>query len=203
MAEELDHYLERHPLQASTVSATGIGSLWLELMNYITQSQIRGFGLAFAAIATMMCLLFRSIRIGLLTMLPNLLPAALILGVMGWLQIPLDYVKLLIAPVAIGISVDDTIHHVTRYRHEFLRSGDYREALFASMTDVGRALFITSAALVLGFLVFLFSVMDSQTTFGVLLASTIVVALAADFFLMPALVMTFKPFGPEQPRAHQ
>jgi len=198
MAEELDGYLERHPLQRATTSATGMGSLWLELMHYITQSQIRGFGLAFVAIAAMMCLLFRSFETGILSMVPKLLPVMLILGVMGWLEIPLDYVKLLIAPVAIGISVDDTIHHVTRFRLEFQRCGEYREALRLSMTDVGRALFITSAALVLGFLTFLFSVMDSQTTFGALLASTIVVALLADFFLMPALMMTFRAFGPER-----
>ena len=66
------------------------------------------------------------------------------------------------------------------------------------MNDVGRALFITSTVLVCGFLVFLLSVMDSQASFGVLLAITILVALVADFLLMPALVMTFEPFGPER-----
>jgi predicted RND superfamily exporter protein len=119
---------------------------------------------------------------------------------MGWIDLPLDYVRLLIATVAIGISVDDTIHHMTRYIHEFQQTGSYRRALHASMQDVGRALFITSAALVVGFLVFTLSVMDSLANFGLLLASTITLALVADFFLMPALVMTFEPFG--TPRAH-
>ena len=99
------------------------------------------------------------------------------------------------APVAIGISVDFTIHLVTRYRHEFLEHGDYESALGASMVDVGRALFITALVLVAGFLVFTFSIMDAQVSFGLLLAAVIVVALLANFFLMPALVMTFKPFG--------
>jgi len=99
--------------------------------------------------------------------------------------------------VAIGIAVDDTIHLVSRFYHEFEQSGSYEEALRASMEDVGRALFITSVALVLGFLVLTFSVMASSVTFGVLLSLTIVVALVADFLLMPALVLTFKPFGPE------
>jgi predicted RND superfamily exporter protein len=129
-------------------------------------------------------------------MIPNLSPVVLTLGVMGWLGIPLDYNKLLIAAVAIGISVDDTIHHVTRYIHEFHERRDYEQALYASMRDVGRALLITSAVLVVGFLVLLFSVMDSQAAFGVLLATTIGVALIADFFLMPALVMTLELFGP-------
>ncbi len=109
-----------------------------------------------------------------------------------------NYTTLLVAPVALGISVDDTMHLVTRYRHEFLRCGSYAEALRASMRDVGRALFITSVVLVAGFLCSVFSVLDSQAHFGVLLAVTIVVALVANFLLMPALILTFKPFGPER-----
>ncbi|MHC4343015.1 MAG: MMPL family transporter [Planctomycetota bacterium] len=115
---------------------------------------------------------------------------------MGWLDVPLDYVRLLIASVAIGISVDDTIHHVTRFRREFQRSGCYEQALRESMTDVGRALVITSVVLVAGFLVFRLSGLDTMVVFGTLLATTIAVALVADFLLMPALVLTFQPFGP-------
>ncbi len=198
VAGRLDSYLASHPVQASTVHVTGMGAMWLELMGYITESQIRGFLLAFTAIALMMCLLFSSIKIGLLSMIPSLSPVILTLGGMGWLDIPLDYTRLLIGTVAIGIAVDDTIHLVTRYRHEFLRCRDYEQALHDAMQDVGRALFITSVVLVMGFLVFLFSVMDSQASFGMLLAGTIIVALVANFFLMPALVMTFEPFGPER-----
>jgi len=195
MEQDLGSYLEAEPLGASKVSYTGIGALWLQLMDYITQSQIRGFLLAFAAIAAMMCLLFRSLRIGLLSMLPNLAPVILGLGIMGWLDLPLDYQRLLMAPVAIGISVDFTIHLVTRYRHEQLERGNYESALGASMEDVGRALLITALVLVAGFLVFTFSIMDAQVSFGLLLATVLVVALAANFFLMPALILTFQPFG--------
>jgi predicted RND superfamily exporter protein len=197
MKEELDSYLQSEPLRASTSSVTGIGALWLQLVDYITESQIRGFLIAFAAIASMMCLLFRSVKLGLLAMIPNVSPVVLTLGMMGWLGVHLDYIRLLIAPVAIGIAVDDTIHLVTRYRHEFQSCRDYRRALLASMTSVGRALLVTSVVLVLGFLVFRFSVMDSQASFGLLLAVTIAVALVANFFLMPALILTFRPFGPE------
>ena len=130
-------------------------------------------------------------------MLPNLSPVVLTLGVMGWAGIELDYSKVAIAAVAMGIAVDDTIHLVSRFRHEFRRLGSYQEALFAAMQDVGRALLITSVALVLGFLVLVFSSLDSQATYGILLATTIVTALIADFLLMPALMLTFHPFGPE------
>jgi predicted RND superfamily exporter protein len=89
---------------------------------------------------------------------------------------------------------------VTRYRYEFARSGSYEQALRDSLTDVGRALIITSIVLVAGFSVFTFSVMDSMVAFGLLLSTTIVLALVADFLLMPVLLMVFRPFGPERPR---
>ena len=98
---------------------------------------------------------------------------------------------------AIGISVDDTIHHVTRFRLEFRRCRSSERALYASMVEVGRALFITSVVLLMGFLVFQFSALDTLLIFGALLATTIGVALVADFLLMPALALTWKPFGPE------
>jgi hypothetical protein len=203
LVESIDAMLAETPPEASTVEMTGIGALWLKLMDYIVSSQIQGFSIAFLTIGLMMIFIFRSVKTGMISMIPNLAPVLLTLGAMGWAGVLLDYNKVTIAAVAIGIAVDDTIHMISRYRHEFLRCGDYREALVATMQDVGRALFITSVALVLGFLVFVFSVMASKAMFGILLATSIVVALIADFLLMPALVLTFKPFGPEGVRARQ
>jgi predicted RND superfamily exporter protein len=197
----IDDALAAEPLQASTMSMTGIGALWLKLLDYIVSSQVQGFMLAFCVIAVIMVLTFRSLSIGLISMVPNLAPVVITLGVMGWLDIPLDYNKISIAAVAIGIAVDDTIHLMSRYWHEFKVHGDYAEALKASMQDVGRALLITSVALVSGFLVFTLSVMHSQAIYGILLATTIVIALVADFLLMPALVLTFKSFGQEREKA--
>ncbi len=197
----IDAELTRAPLQATEVSLTGIGALWLALMDYIVSSQIQGFLLAFVVIAAMMIWIFRSFSLGILSMVPNLAPVAVVLGAMGALGIFLDYSKISIASVAIGIAVDDTIHLVSRYRHEFLCCPDYEQALHAALTDVGRAMFITSLALVCGFLVFTLSVLDAQLMYGVLLAATIAIALVADFLLMPALVLTFHPFGPGGERA--
>ncbi len=197
LVARIDAALEGSPLEASSVELTGIGALWLKLMDYIVSSQILGFTLAFVVIAAMMVAIFRSLSTGLISMVPNLSPVLLALGVMGWSGVFLDYSKITIAAVAIGIAVDDTIHLVSRYRYEFGLCGDYVEALRRALVDVGRALLITSAALVCGFLVLVLSVLDSQATYGILLATTIVSALIADFLLMPALVLTFHPFGPE------
>jgi len=200
LTERIDTSLVESPLDASEVSLTGIGALWLKLLEYIVSSQIQGFLLAFATIAVLMVTIFRSVQTGLISMLPNLAPVVLTVGAMGWLGIPLDYNKISIAGIAMGIAVDDTIHLISRYRYEFFRLGSYTLALEAALSDVGRALFITSVALVAGFLVFLSSVMASQATFGILLATTIVTALVADFLMMPALVLIFQPFGPEPER---
>jgi predicted RND superfamily exporter protein len=197
LVDSLRNELEARPLGASTSWITGIGALWVKLLDYIVSSQIQGFTLAFSVIALVMCALFRSIRAGLVAMVPNLSPVFLTLGVMGWLGIPLDYNKVSIAAVAMGIAVDDTIHLMSRVRYEFHRLGNYREAIDEALGDVGRAVLITSIALVLGFLVLTLSILDSQAVRGVLLATTIVAALVADFFLLPALILTFKPFGRE------
>jgi predicted RND superfamily exporter protein len=196
---ELAKYLQENPVLAAEVSATGIGALWEQLTDYITVSQIRSFLLAFSVIAALMCLVFRSIKTGMLSMAPNLSPVLVTLGAMGWLGIPINYTTMLVAPVAIGIAVDDTMHLLARYQLEFRRLGSYREGLVASMKDVGRALVITSVALVLGFLVMLDASMTSQVNTGLLLAATILLALVANFLLLPALILTFRPFGNEAP----
>ena len=197
LADRLAADLEAQPLEASEVSLTGIGALWLVLMDYIMSSNIQGFSIAFSVITIMMIAIFRSFRIGLISMIPNLAPVLLAMGAMGWFDITLDYNKVSIAAIALGISVDDTIHLMSRFHHEFGVHRDYRKALRAALSDVGRALIITSVALVLGFLVLMFSELRSQGLYGVLLSSALVTALIADFFFMPALVLWLKPFGPE------
>lgn len=197
----LDEAIAAKPIEGATISLTGIGALWLELLDYMVQSQIQSFLYAFVLIGLMMCFIFRSLKTGLISMVPNVWPVLLTLGAMGWLGIPLDYNKIMIATVALGIAVDDTIHFVSRYHHEFQQSGSYSEALTAAMNDVGRAVFITSLILVMGFLVNTLSVLDALAKSGILLATTIATALVADLFFTPALVLTLKPFGPESQRA--
>jgi len=195
--DRMDEYLASHPVQGAEVTLTGVGKLWIQLTDYITTSQIRGLALASVIITVMMCFVFRSVKIGVISMLPNISPVFFTLGYMGYADIDLDYTKLLIATIAVGIVVDDTIHFVTRFHHEFDRSGHYATSLSRAFESVGRAMIITTLVLVLGFLVFSFSLLDSMKMFGVLIALTVTIALVADFFLMPALILRFRLFGPE------
>ncbi|MBW2713058.1 MAG: MMPL family transporter [Deltaproteobacteria bacterium] len=201
LADNIDAYLDEEPLQSSEVQITGVGALWLKFASYITTSQIQGMLLAFCIIAAMLCFIFRSVKMGLLSMIPNLSPVFFTLGYMGWAGIDLDYTRLLIAPLAIGIAVDDTIHLVTRYHMEFRRCGDYAKALEDCLLNVGRALIGTTVILVMGFIMNVFHGMETQVVFGKLIAWTIFSALIADFFLMPALILLLKPFGPEKAAA--
>jgi predicted RND superfamily exporter protein len=201
LKDRIENELALHPLTESTLEVTGVAALWLKLIDLIVTSQAQGFLVAFVTIAALMCALLGSVKTGLICMVPNLVPVFLTLGAMGWLEIPLDYSKVFIAAVAMGIAVDDTIHLVLRFRHEFSLCGQYSKALRAALVDVGRALVITSIALIAGFQVLQLSAMDSSATQGILLSTTILAALIADFLLMPALILTFKPFGPERAAA--
>lgn len=200
LVDRLDAALAEQPLEHSTLTLTGIGALWLKLTNYIVASQLQGFGLALLAVTIVMILLLRSVPVGLIAMVPNVVPVLLAIGAMGWFDIPLDYNKATIASIALGIAVDDTVHLMSRFRLEFGIHRDYALALRAAMQDVGRALLTTSAALVLGFLVLWFSDLRSEAYRGVLLAAALATALIADFFLLPPLVLWLKPFGPERER---
>lgn len=197
LKQELEAYLKQQPLLHSEQAATGIGALWIQLMDYITESQLRGVLLAFTVITLLMCLIFRSLKIGLISMIPNIAPAMFTVGLIGWLDVHLDYTKLLVAPIAIGIAVDDTIHLLTRFHNEFTKHRNYQVALKNAMNTVGRALMITSVVLVAGFSMLTFATLESQMWFGILLSLTILLALIADFLVMPALILLTKPFGKE------
>lgn len=197
LIEKIDQFLADNPIPNAELSKTGIGLMWIVICDYIGDTQLVSYSLVFIMIALFMCISFGSIKVGLLSMVPNLAPIVITLGAMGWFNIHLDYMKLLLATIAIGIAVDDTIHLVTRYRSRFMETGNYSEALKLSLSDVGPALVITSIILICAFSSYLFSNTVILASFGVLLAATILLALLADLFLMPALILKLKPFGEE------
>lgn len=198
LISELQDYLQDNPAPGANIEISGIGLLWLKMGEYIAQSQIQGYLLAFAFIAVILCLAFRSLKVGMLAMIPNLFPVVLVLGAMGAIGIHLDYLRMLLATVAIGIAVDDTVHMTSRIRKEFIRCRNYEQAISIGLMSVGRPVMITSIILSLSFLVYLASDMAVMASFGILLSITVVTALLADLFLLPALVLVLKPFGKER-----
>jgi predicted RND superfamily exporter protein len=193
----IDDYIAENPIPNATVRKTGIGLMWVKMGEYIADTQLIGYSLIFVMVAGFLCLAFGSVKVGMLAMIPNLAPVVVVLGLMGWLGIHLDYMKLLLATIAIGIAVDDTLHLVIRFRRCFMASGNYRTALADSMRDVGPALVITTIILLGAFSCYLLSQLAIISSFGVLLGVAISVALLADMLFMPALLLITKPFGPE------
>ncbi|MFK8019160.1 MAG: RND family transporter [Pseudomonadales bacterium] len=198
--DELQAYLDEHvgPLEARLrVEPSGVGLLWVRLADYISSSFTQGYLLVFVMIFVLMCVIFRSLKVGSLAMIPNLGPIFLTMGYMGWAGINLDYIRMMIATIAIGIAVDDTVHLVTRMRQEFFRCGNYEEAMRAALSGVGQALVITTIILAVTFATHFGSELAVMASFGSLLISAILTALLADLFLLPVLIVRFKAFGPE------
>jgi hypothetical protein len=137
-----------------------------------------------------------SLRGGLMGMIPNAIPAFLAIGLMGLFGIPLDTDTLLIAPVILGIAVDDTIHFMTHYRIELTKSKSVSIALESAIREVGQAVLFTTMIIGLGFAVLSFSDYLGMAKVGFFGSLSIFVALLCDLFLIPAMIIVFKPtFG--------
>lgn len=194
----MNEHIAANPVPGITVEVSGVGRLWVQMADYISSTQIKGYSVVFTLIFVVMVLAFGSWRVGLLGMVPNLFPILLVLGLMGWIGWHLDYVRLMLATIAIGIAVDDTIHTLAQLKTEFAARGKYREAITAALQAVGPALVSTTVILTVAFLTYLMSSMATMSSFGVLLAFTMIAALLADLFLLPVLVLWLKPFGAER-----
>lgn len=164
------------------------------IANHLVRSQIKTFAFAFVLIFGSMTLLFRSIKIGLISMIPNIIPMTLTAGIMGFSGISLNVVTVMVASVAIGIAVDDTIHILARYRIEFGEKPDPADAMARTLTSSGRAVVFTSIVLMTGFLIPMFSKFRLPCYFGILAATTMVGALFGDLILTPAILRIAKPF---------
>ena len=195
--EKIDDYLVENPLPEARVDVTGMGLLWVKIGEYVINTQITSYLLVFAMIAIFVSIVFGSLKVGLVSMIPNLGPIMLCMGAMGWLGTPLDHYKIMLGTIALGIAVDDTIHLVTRFRTRFIKHGNYDKAMARCLRDVGPALVITTLILVGSFSTFFLSDMQTLASFGILLASSIILALLADLYLMPCLITQLKLFGPE------
>ncbi len=170
------------------ITTTGIMALFGRIIYAAIHSAAISYLIAFAVITVMMIFLIGSVRLGILCMIPNLAPIAATLGLMGWIGLPMDMFTMLIGSIAIGIAVDDTVHFVYNYRRYFNEYGSNEAAIHHSFHTVGRAMFTTTVVLSLGFFIFMFASMSNLFYFGLLTGIALLLALAADFLLAPALL---------------
>ena len=178
------------------VYLTGSMALLMRMADEVANSQFSSFTFAIAVISVIMIITLGSFQGGIMAMIPNMIPALLGFGLMGLLGIALDTDTLLIAPLIIGIAVDDTIHFMTHYRVELIRTGSISESLMSSIRDVGQADMFTTMVLGLGFALLSFSDYLGMAKMGFFGSAAIFVALLCDLFLIPAMIIIFKPtFG--------
>ncbi|MFK7895905.1 MAG: RND family transporter [Myxococcota bacterium] len=167
---------------------TGLMMLLSEIFGAVIVSMARSYAFAIAVITPLMMILLGSLRQGLVSMVPNLLPILSVLGVMGWMGMALDTTTMMIGALVIGIAVDDTIHFMHKFRRYYEVSGDLEEAVAETLRTTGSALLFTSLVLMAGFAIFGFSEMSNIRTFGLFAAFSAGVAFLADLLVAPALL---------------
>jgi len=172
-----------------TVEISGIVHVISATMNAVLHTMLRSYVVALMIITPLMVFLIGRIGVGLLAMIPNLTPVIMTLGIMGWLDIPLDAFTLMVGSVAIGLAVDDTIHFMHNFRRAFDETGDVEAAVRRTLETTGQALFFTSVVLALGFVIYTQAYLTNLYYFGFLTSITIVFAFLADILVSPAMLV--------------
>lgn len=168
---------------------TGMMMLFGQILTNTISSMIKSYAVALVIITLLMVLLIGKVRIGLLSMIPNLFPILTTMGIIGWMSLPMDLFTMMVAGIAIGLAVDDTIHFMHNFRRYYEISGDPIKAVHETLHTTGRAMLVTSVVLSIGFFIFGFATMKNIINFGVLTGITIILALASDYLIAPALMV--------------
>lgn len=182
------------------VKVTAVGNIpqYTTMMQYLVRGQMQSFLISVLIIALILMIAFQSVRVGLIGLIPNLMPAIFVGGYMGWAGIPLDMMTATLIPMMLGMAVDDTIHFINHSKLEFDRQPDYSEAIRRTFRVVGVAIVTTSIITSAVFACFATSACAMCINFGVLAVIGILSALLADLFITPLLVKKFHVFGKEK-----
>ncbi|MCR5170908.1 MAG: MMPL family transporter [Desulfovibrio sp.] len=180
------------------VMTGGSIDLTTALTDNVARGQNSSILLALCTICAIMMIATRSVPMGLISMVPNVIPVIMVLGLLGLTGVYMDTILMTVSSMIFGVATDDTIHFYIRLKKEFDAIGKYREAVIATVADIGRPLFYTTVILCCGFLVMTVSVMVGWIKIGLLASYAFAWALLADLTLSPALILLFKPFGRER-----
>ncbi len=199
LIEKIRTYLVNElKIAPETIHFTGMVVLYNNMLQSLYRSQILTIGVVFLAIMFMFTILFKSFSLALIGTIPNLLAAGTVLGLMGWLGIPLDMMTITIAAITVGIAVDDTIHYIHRFQNEFKQEPNYLSAMNRCHGSIGKAMYYTSVTITLGFSILALSEFMPTIYFGLLTGAAMVVALIGALTLLPLLIVVFRPLGVER-----
>jgi predicted RND superfamily exporter protein len=181
------------PSDKYTVSITGKALVFIKGTNYLIKNLVFSLSLAIVLIALFMAWMFRSPQMILISLLPNILPLLITAGLMGFFDIPIKPSTILVFSIAFGISVDDTIHFLAKYRQELMENNwKIKPSVYAALRETGVSMFYTSIVLFFGFLVFTLSSFGGTIALGGLVSITLLLAMVSNLMLLPSLLLTFE-----------
>ena len=196
MLADLERFLQQEMgYEKNEYRITGMMVLYNNMLESLFRSQIATLGFVFVAIMLMFAMLFRSLKVSLIAIVPNVLAALFVLGGMGWVGIPLDIMTITIAAITVGIGVDDTIHYIHRFKKELAKDNDYIAAMYRCHGSIGMAMFYTSVTIIVGFSILALSNFTPSIYFGLLTGVAMFAALMGALLLLPHLLVRIKPFG--------
>jgi predicted RND superfamily exporter protein len=185
--------LKIFPQDRYNVSFTGKALLFQKGTKYLVKNLIISLSLAILLIALFMAWMFRSFRMILVSLIPNLLPLIITAGLMGFLGVPIKPSTILVFSIAFGISVDDTIHFLAKYRQELIANNwKIKKSVYAALRETGVSMFYTSIVLFFGFSVFTISSFGGTVALGALVSVTLVFAMLANLLLLPSLLLSLE-----------
>ena len=190
LVEKIKEYSDKAFPPGVNVRMTGTLVVMASVSDRILQGQVESTVVAYGIILILLSVMFLSLRVGLMAMIPNVIPNVVFFGVMGFGGIELNLATSIIAAVALGISVDDTVHYMARLNRMVKAKNTQREALLATLDLVSRPVIATTVTLAAGFMVMVTSDFTIISTFGWLTALTMMVALVTNLFLVPAILAT-------------
>ncbi len=179
------------------IHLTGMLVLYNNMLQSLFESQILTLGLVLLAIMLMFLVLFRSLKLAIIGIIPNILAAMSVLGLMGWLGIPLDMMTITIAAISVGIGVDNTIHYMHRFKTSYPEFNNYCNTIVYCHGSIGKAMYYTGFTIVAGFSILVLSNFIPTVNFGLLTSLAMCLALAGALTLLPQLMIMFQPLGPE------
>jgi len=181
------------PAERYQVYLTGKALLFLKGTKYLVKNLVLSLSLAIGLIALFMAYLFRSFRMIIISLIPNLLPLVVTAGVMGFAGVPIKPSTILVFSVAFGISVDDTIHFLAKYRQELTENRwRIKKSVYAALRETGVSMFYTSIVLFFGFSVFIISSFGGTVALGALVSATLLFAMLANLILLPSLLLSLE-----------
>lgn len=181
------------PEERYTVSMTGKAVLFQKGTKYLVNNLIISLALAIFLISAFMAWMFRSVRMIVISLIPNLLPLLITAGMMGFLGIPIKPSTILVFSIAFGISVDDTIHFLAKYRQELIASNwKIKRSVYAALKETGLSMFYTSIVLFFGFSVFMVSSFGGTVALGGLVSATLLFAMLSNLLLLPSLLLSLE-----------